>query len=83
MGYERLAWVGNLVLAGTAIFLSWWPVSRQLSQWVTVGIAVLVVLAAIAMFPRRRADGSTARLINSVRPKVSGHHNPTMVAGER
>ena len=49
----------------------------------TVGIAVLVVAAAIAMFPRRRSDGSTARLIHTFRPRVSGNHNPTMIAGER
>jgi len=80
MGYERLAWVGNLVLAGTGIFLSWWPVSHQLSKWVTLGIAVLVVVAAIALFPRRRSDGSTARLIDGFSPTVRGDHNRVQIA---
>jgi hypothetical protein len=81
--YERLSWIGNVVLAGIAIVLAWVPLRAEVGKWGSVGIAVLVVTAAIAMFPRQRSDGSTARLINSVRPKIRGHHNPTMVAGER
>jgi hypothetical protein len=80
MGYERLAWIGNVVLAGIAIVLAWVPLRGDVGKWGSVTIAVLVVAAAIAMFPRRRADGSTARLIHSA--TVKGHHNTTMVAGE-
>lgn len=83
MGYERLSWIGNVILAVIAIVLAWVPLRADVGKWGTVAIAVLVVAAAITMFPRRGADGSTARLINSVRPKIRGHHNPTMTAGER
>ena len=33
MGYERLAWIGNLLLAGIGIGLGWLPVSEQLGKW--------------------------------------------------
>lgn len=82
MGYERLAWIGNLILAGIAIVLAWAPIAGQIGKWGTVVIAVLVVTAAIAMFPRRRSDGSTARLIDSFSPavKVKGDNNRTQFA---
>jgi hypothetical protein len=34
MGYERLAWIGNLILAGIAIALAWVPVASQVGSWV-------------------------------------------------
>lgn len=82
MGYERAAWIGNLVLAGIGIALGWLPVSEQLGRWGTLAIALLVLVAAVALFPRKRADGTTARLINAIGP-VNGDRNPTMIAGDR
>jgi hypothetical protein len=75
MGYERLAWIGNLILAGIAIVLAWVPLRADVGKWGTVAIAVLVVAAAIAVFPRRRADGSTARLVGRFRTTVKGNNN--------
>jgi hypothetical protein len=80
MGYERLAWVGNVVLAAIAIFLAWVPASHQVGKWGTVAIAVLVVVAAITLFPRRRSDGSTARLIDGFRASVKGDNNRVQIA---
>ena len=80
MGYERLAWIGNLVLAGTGIWLSWWPVSSQLSKWVTLAIAGLVIVAAIAMFPRRRPSGEATRLIDSLGATIKGNNNRIQIA---
>ncbi|WP_131811349.1 hypothetical protein [Mycobacterium kubicae] len=82
MGYERAAWLGNALLAAVSVFLAWVKVSTELARWATVGIAVVVVFAIVALFPRKRADGSTARLADTFRPQVSGSRNPTMVAGE-
>jgi hypothetical protein len=80
MGYERLAWIGNLVLAGIAIVLAWVPLAAQIGKWGTVVIGVLVIFAAIALFRRRRADGSTARLINGLTANVAGSHNNVQIA---
>jgi hypothetical protein len=41
MTLERLAWLGNLILSGTAIYLAWVPVSSQLGKWAVVVIAGL------------------------------------------
>jgi hypothetical protein len=80
MGFERAAWFGNLALAGIAIVLAWVPVRGDLGKWGTVGIAVLVVLAAIALFPWRRSDGSTARIADRFRSNVSGSGNNVQIA---
>lgn len=82
MGYERVAWIGNVLLAGVTIFLAWVPVSDKVGRWGSLAIAVVVLGAAIALFPRRGADGSAVRLVNRFRTEVEGHHNPTMAAGD-
>lgn len=81
MGLERAAWLGNLMLAAVAVVLAWVPVKDDLGKWGTVVIAVLVVVAAIALFPRRRADGSTARLAdNFMRGVRTGNRSNVQVA---
>ena len=78
---ERLAWVGSVIMSGVGIYLSYKPIANNLGKGLVIGLAVLIIFAALAMFPwRRRADGTPGRLINV---HVSGHHNPTMIAGER
>lgn len=80
MGYERAAWIGNLVLAGIGIALGWLPVSEQLGRWGTLAIALLVVLAAVALFPRKRADGSASRLIEHFAPAIRAEGGNVQVA---
>jgi hypothetical protein len=64
-GYERVARVGNLLLAGVGIVLVGFLYHSSCGRWGTLAIAVLVVIAAVALFPRQRPDGSTASLINA------------------
>jgi hypothetical protein len=81
MKYERLAWVGNLALAAVAIVLAWVPVKDDVGRWGSIAIAVVVVLGAIALFPRKRADGSEARLIDRFRSSVTtGNNSDVQVA---
>jgi hypothetical protein len=78
---ERLAWAGSVVMSGIGIYLSYRPIANDLGKGLVTALAVLIIAAALCMFPwRRRADGSPRRLINT---RVGGHHNPTMIAGER
>lgn len=81
MGYERAAWVGNAALSAVMVFLAWKQVSTQVAHWTTVGIAIVVALSIVALFPRKRADGSTTRLINNFQSNKTVHQKPTMTAG--
>ncbi|BBZ49833.1 hypothetical protein H7H82_14870 [Mycobacterium heidelbergense] len=80
MKFERLAWCGNLALAAIAIVLAWVPIKGDLGKWGTVGIAVVVVLAAVALFPWRRPDDSTVRMVDRFRSSVSGSGNNVQIA---
>ena len=77
---ERLAWAGSVMMSGIGIYLSYMPIANDLGKWLVIGLAALVILGAVFMFPwRRRADGSAARLINV---RVGGRKNRTQVAGD-
>lgn len=80
MGYERAAWIGNFALAAVAIVLAWVPVRGDLGKWGSIGIAVAVVLAAIALYPRRRPDGSVTRLVDNFSATVRGDNNRVQIA---
>ncbi len=80
MKFERLAWFGNLALAAVAIVLAWAPSRAIWASGGTVGIAVVVVVAAIALFPWKRSDGSTARVVDRFRSSVSGTGNNVQIA---
>jgi hypothetical protein len=78
---ERLAWAGSVIMSCVGIYLSYKPIANDLGKGLVIGLAALIIVGAVLMFPwRRRADGSQGRLINT---RVIGHHNPTMIAGER
>ncbi|MCA2303180.1 hypothetical protein JF770_06375 [Mycobacterium intracellulare] len=80
MKFERLAWIGNLTLATIAIVLAWVPIKGDLGKWGTIGIAIVVVTAAIALFPWGRSDGSTVRMADRFRLSVNGSGNNVQTA---
>lgn len=77
---ERLAWVGSVIMSGVGIYLSYKPIANDLGKGLVIGLAVLIILGAVLMFPwRRRADGSPGRLIGV---RVSGRNNRVQTAGD-
>lgn len=80
MGYERTAWAGNVILAGLSMFFAWAQVADHIGKWVTSIVAILVVVAALLLFPRKRSDGSAARLIDRFTANVKGDNNWVQIA---
>jgi hypothetical protein len=77
---ERLAWVGGVIMSCVGIYVSYVPIANDLGKGLVAGLAGLVILAAILMFPwRRRSDGSPARLY---KVKVGGRGNRVQTAGD-
>lgn len=81
LSYERSAWVGNGLLSVAVVFLAWVPVSPQLTQWASIGIAAVVAVSIAFLFPRKRGDGSTTRLLDRFHTNTATDQRPTMTAG--
>lgn len=78
---ERLAWTGSVAMAGVGIYLSYVPLASNLGRGLVIGLASIVIVAALLMFPwKKNGDGSAARLGSRVR--ISGSRNHIQIAGD-
>lgn len=81
MRYERFAWAGTVTMAVIGIYLSYRPIQHELGKGLVAGLAGLVILAAILLFPwRRRDDGTPERLVSGFRAGVRGNKNNVQIA---
>ncbi|MDT5344179.1 MAG: hypothetical protein QOE52_3363 [Mycobacterium sp.] len=77
---ERLAWAGSVIMSGVGIYLSYKPIANDLGKGLVVGLAALIILGALLMFPYRRRNADSPGRLISVR--VGGRNNRVQTAGD-